>query len=354
MHTKVLGEEQPGGLVIVRASSARPPYSQEARPTQAEAQPQPRHSSVPPPSRHVPNGDLPNGNRIGQPSKKFKAGSSILDGMADKGKARELATVAEADEAADEDVRHMQSEVDALRRKSRAAEAATANVSTAFQFPPPGPSSKPPKPTQQRGRIRETSQPLPLHETPQQERNRLLRGEFSHRRKSSLTRGKRISSTYHSTGVIGASAVDRVGFPVIRPAHKDSAQPHTSVRSHSFCKHIDVELPEPQRAQQLLIWCSHRASNEAAESNAQGPSSRRSAKDPGKDPPPLPDEYAQLLKGVGEDLVRMLAESQIDTNVYSLPADEDRPKQLKPNEQNVRNKEREVRFNAQIQRYVTR
>ena len=139
-------------------------------------------------------------------------------------------------------------------------------------------------------------------------------------------------------------------LPVIRPAHKDLAQPHTSVRNASFCKHIDVELPEPQRAQQLLIWCSHRATTEVAEPNAQGASSRPNAKDPGKDPPPLPDEHTQLLKGIGEDLVRMLAESKIDTNVYSPPTDESEPKQLKPNPQNVRNKEREVKFNAQIQR----
>ena len=58
----------------------------------------------------------------------------------------------------------------------------------------------------------------------------------------------------------------------------------------------------------------------------------------------------QLLRGVGEDLVRMLAERKIDTNVYSEAGEEDEPRQLKPNEQNVRNREREVKFNAHIQR----
>ena len=139
-------------------------------------------------------------------------------------------------------------------------------------------------------------------------------------------------------------------LPVIRPAHKDLAQPHTTVRHSSFCKHIDVELPEPQRAQQLLIWCSYRASNEVADSNAQGASSRPNAKDPGKDPPPLPDEHTQLLKGIGEDLVRMLAESKIDTNVYSPPEDLEAPRQLKENEENVRNRARETKFNAHIQK----
>lgn len=346
MHPKVLGEEQPGGLIIVRASSARPPHSQEVRPTQPQPQqPPPRHSSVPP---HTTNGDLTNGSHAVPPSKKFKADSSAPSGSS-KGKSRQvLADVAEADE--DEAVRQMQLETDALRRKSMAAGAAAANANPAFQFPPPGagPSSKSSKPNQSRGRIRELSQPLALQETPQQERNRFLRGTHGHRRQSSLTRGKRISSTYESTGVIGTSVVACTGFPVIRPAHQVSAQPHTSVRHSSFYKHIDVDLPEPQRAQQLLIWCSHRAVNEVAEGDTQS-SSRPNGKDPGKDPP-LSDEDMQLLKGVGEDLVRMLAEKKIDTNVYSQPGDDEAPRQLKENEQNVKNRAREVKFNAHIQK----
>lgn len=50
------------------------------------------------------------------------------------------------------------------------------------------------------------SQPLPLQETPEIRKNKLLRGEpvaGKTRRKSSLTRGKRISATFENTGVIG-------------------------------------------------------------------------------------------------------------------------------------------------------
>ncbi|GJE89926.1 Mis12-Mtw1 protein family-domain-containing protein [Phanerochaete sordida] len=325
---KLIGEEKPGGLVIVRAGSARPPHSQDAAPTRSEPQPLPRHSSVPPPSRTTSNGDL-NGAHSAHPSKKFKADAGPAS-SSNKGKGREvLGAVAEADE--DEDVRQMQSETDMLRRKSLAA-AAAASSDPRFQFPAPGTSSRTTKPpSQPRGRIREMSQPLPSQETPQQERNKLLRGQTDHRRKSSLTRGKRISSTYQSTGVI--------------------AQPHTSVRNSSFYKHIDVELPEPQRAAQLLIWCSHRAMNELADEITQAAStSKQGSKDAGKDPPPLSEGDLQLLRGVGEDLVRMLAERKIDTNVYSEAGEEDEPRQLKPNEQNVRNREREVKFNAHIQR----
>lgn len=123
------------------------------------------------------------------------------------------------------------------------------------------------------------------------------------------------------------------------------------MRNSSFYKHIDVELPEPQRAAQLLIWCSHRAVNELAEQIAQMSfSSRQNSKDPGKDPPSLSEDDMQLLRGVGEDVVRMLAERKIDTNVYNQPGKDGEPKQLRPNGQNVRNREREVRFNAHIQR----
>ena len=157
MLSSVLGEEQPGGLIIVRASSARPPHSQEFRPTQADVQPQTRHSSVPPTSHTISNGDLTNGTHALHPSKKFRADSGALLMIAgSKGKGREvLDSVAEADE--DEDVRQMQSETDILRRKSLAA---SANVDPAFHFPPPGPSLKTSKYPQSRGRIRELSQPL--------------------------------------------------------------------------------------------------------------------------------------------------------------------------------------------------
>lgn len=326
---KLVGEEKPGGLFIVRAGSARPPHSQDVPSSRSEPQPPPRHSSVPPATTTTSNGDV-NGVHPAPPSKKFKADGAIAS-SSNKGKGREvLVTVAEADE--EEVVRQMQTETDMLRRKSQAAAATAPQADPRFQFPPPGTSSRAAKPpSQTRGRMREMSQPLQSQETPTQERNKLLRGQTGHRRKSSLTRGKRISSTYQSTGVI--------------------AQPHTSVQDSSFYKHIDVDLPEPQRAAQLLIWCSHRAMNELAESTTRNASSsKRGTKDPGKDPPLLSEDDLHLLRNVEEEVVKMLAERKIDTNVFSHPGDDDEPRQLKPNEQNVRNREREIRFNAHIQR----
>ena len=61
---------------------------------------------------------------------------------------------------------------------------------------------------------------------------------------------------------------------------------------------------------------------------------------------------ADILKRTEETLIRMLAEKRVDTNVYggagSQNGDAQRPR--KENEQNVRNRAREARFNGHIQR----
>lgn len=91
--------------------------------------------------------------------------------------------------------------------------------------------------------------------------------------------------------------------------------------------------------------------NELAEEGSRSSStSRQSSNNHGKDPPALSADDMQLLKGVGEDVIKMLAENKIDTNVFSSPDDSEAPVQLKQNEQNVKNKAREVRFNAHIQK----
>ncbi|OCH85569.1 hypothetical protein OBBRIDRAFT_739709 [Obba rivulosa] len=333
-YMTVNGEEQPGGLVIVRAPSARPPSVQPPQHSNYSLHPDlppPRATSRPPSAAppHVP----PDPSK--QPSKKFKAADISTSGRTvGKGKDRSLYASTRADPEVDEDVRQMQSETDTLRRKSQAAQNAVGNLNSEIQFPPP--KSLPhrqPHPPPSNHRLHDASHPLPLQETPQIERNKIMREGNQHRRRSSLSRGKRISSSYEATGVI--------------------AQPHTSVSDTSFYKHIDCELPEPQRARQLLIWCSYRAMNETSEQPSQASSSKRALKNLGKDPPPLSEAGLQLLKRAEERVIRMLAEKQINTNVYSPEDTISRPPtHLKPNEQNVRNRVREARFNAHIQRSV--
>lgn len=247
-----------------------------------------------------------------------------------KSKDREVFTSNRAEPEVDEDVRLMQSETDTLRRRSQAAVKSVNGLNHNLYFP-----AKLPRPPLT-GILHDAVIPVATQETPQIERNRFMRGEESnHRRKRSLSRGKRISSSYENTGVI--------------------SHPHTSVSDTTFHKHIDGDLPEPQRICQLLIWCAHRAMTELVEPSGrtildqgQASSSRRDLKKSGKDPP-LSAEAAQVMKRVEDGVLRMLAEKQIDTNVYAQ--DDTRPaRPLKENEQNVKNRAREARFNVHNQR----
>ena len=144
------------------------------------------------------------------------------------------------------------------------------------------------------------------------------------------------------------SSVNHASNWNIRPV----AHPHTSVSVSSFFKHIDCELPEPQRARQLLIWCSNRAMNELADQAPQASSSRQASTNSGKDPPPLSTAQTELLKRTEESLMRMLAEKKVDTNVYGAGGSQNGDAQhpLRENEQNIKNRAREARFNGHIQR----
>ncbi|KAM5539274.1 hypothetical protein V8D89_007147 [Ganoderma adspersum] len=315
---KLNGEEQPGGLVIVRAP-APTKSSLHIEPVPAEPRAPSRQSSAQPQSQ-------PHSQQSRPAAKKLRADGSVR--AVGKAKEREVYAATRADPEVDEDVRQMQSEADTLRRKSQAAEQAAGSLNTDVQFPPrtpraPGSSSR---------RDVDTVAPLAQQETPQIEKNKIMRGETGHRRRSSVSRGKRASSSYETTGII--------------------SHPHTSVSVSSFFKHIDCELPEPQRARQLLIWCSNRAMNELADQAPQASSSKQASTNSGKDPPPLSTAQAEVLKRTEESLMRMLAEKKVDTNVYggggSQNGDAQHP--LRENEQNIKNRAREARFNGHIQR----
>ncbi|CCM06771.1 uncharacterized protein FIBRA_09069 [Fibroporia radiculosa] len=328
---KLNGEEQPGGLVIVRAPPSRRRSSQgsDTLPvTLSQSQSQPRASSRPPSSQSQRSQPLDSSR---QPSKKFKAdGSTAAPRQPAKGKSREVMDSTRADPEMEEDMRLMQSEADTLRRKSQAAGSSLGALHSDFPILPK--SSRPLAPPSQQ-RIHDASIPVPLQETPQIERNRFMRGDApTHRRKSSLSRGKRISSSYEATGII--------------------SQPHTSVSDSSFHKHIDADLPEPARVRQLLIWCSHRAMNEHSgelQSQQASSSRKREPQQSGKDPP-LSSEGLQVLKRTQERVIKMLAEKQIDTNIYVIDDEPDVVGSKRENEQNVKNRAREIKFNAHIQR----
>lgn len=330
----VNGEEQPGGLVIVRAPS-QANRTLHIEPLPAEPRAASRQPSV-----------QPQASQSTKPAaKKLRAdGSSRAVG---KAKDRDVYATTRADPEVDEDVRQMQSEADTLRRRSQAAEQVASAASGAFDFP-----ARTPRPATTSRRNIDTVMPVAQQETPQIEKNKLMRGETGHRRRSSVSRGKRISSSYEATGVICEWHIP-LCLHVRSAAQRGAAHPHTSVSVASFFKHIDSELPEPQRARQLLIWCSNRAMNELADQAPQASSSRRKSTNSGKDPPPLSSAQADILKRTEESLIRMLAERKVDTNVYGgagSQSGDGRP--LKENEQNVKNRMREARFNGHIQQCV--
>src|ERR1700722_20429581 len=129
------------------------------------------------------------------------------------------------------------------------------------------------------------------------------------------------------------------------------AHPHNSVSDSSFYKHIDSDLPPSARARQLLIWCSSRACSHTEKSVSEASSSsKRKTKSAGKDPP-LSEKAVEVLKIVQEDVIRLLAERKIDTSVFSASYDSNDDK-IKENAQNVRNRQCQITYTAQIERFV--
>ncbi|KAI6098322.1 Mis12-Mtw1 protein family-domain-containing protein [Pisolithus croceorrhizus] len=344
---KLIGEAQPGGLVIVRAP--------------ASSQPVLATVSRLPPLSHPPSSSQPlpsSTNVVEHSNKKLKLDSSS---RAPTGaKQRDVIATTREEPELDEDIRQMENETDDLRRRSRAKE----STNQSLQFPHSSSSA-------QRQHTADTIQPLPECETPQIVRNKLMRegpplsnhhdsepstphsprtpqAQQTPRRTSLSMRGKRVSTSFENTGVI--------------------SQPHASVSDASFYKHIDCELPEPQRARQLLVWSAARAMTRLSDSSSSSSkqlSSGSSSSKVGethsreKDPPPLNNDQREILKVVREEFIRMLAERKIDTSVYSqdkapsagITGDGERKGgEMKPNDQNVRNREREVTFRRRIQR----
>ena len=216
----VLGaEEQPGGLLIVRGARASPPPS---------SQPTPGPSA--PPTTSKP------------PSKKFRAGSSQPPAHAISSQRADDSLL---DPQIENDVRAMEDEADSLRRNSRAPTsldyssghangltftASKTSINPGFQFPAAKPTNGKSTGKAKANHGQETTidmiVPLPADDTPQIVRNKRLRasamaqfdqpaanppvdstsGESrKHRRRSSVGRGKRISSSFASTGVICAA-----------------------------------------------------------------------------------------------------------------------------------------------------
>ena len=110
----------------------------------------------------------------------------------------------------------------------------------------------------------------------------------------------------------------------------------------SLYKHIDSELPDSDRARQLIMLCAARAPLPALHE--------------GKVPPNGPSEKGvKLLQEMRDSVLLLLAERKLDLNVSAT----DQPSSvtngnvdLRPNEQNVNNRARTTRFKDEIQMCV--
>ncbi|EAU83308.2 hypothetical protein CC1G_10749 [Coprinopsis cinerea okayama7 len=361
-------EDVPNGRVVVRTPEPQS-FSQPTTSTTTETHDvRPRASSSQPMARPAK-----------PPAKKFRAESQPVAGKPPSTSHRRLESLREEDDAAntsdadlERDVRAMEDEADNLRRASRAHTTidpgllTTPNNNNArFNFPkPPSSSSQTTnagKKPSSRGKPRskstfmdvDTQVPIAENETPQIQRNKKLRegamaaiaedaedddrrggrsmdrSQQNQRRRSSLSRGKRISTSFEATGVI--------------------TQPHNSVSEASFYKHIDADLPDVERIRQLLIWCALRA---AAKPSLPSSSSASSSTAPPSDLPPLSAHAQAALKKMQDDFVRMLAEKKVDLSPHSTDPLPPPPEgvTLRENEQNVRNRQWEVRYSSHIQR----
>lgn len=146
-------------------------------------------------------------------------------------------------------------------------------------------------------------QPLQISESPVQKRNKELRNKGT-RRSSLGKRGKRTSSVGN-------------GFQVA---------PHPDVPASGFYKHLDVELPEPHRMKQLLIWCLKRQTDEDVKKQ--------------KDKKGKYDSDAMIAvnitKVIKDEIVRDFIDGKINTSWWNrdqVPNDVE--VKLVPNEKNV-------------------
>jgi len=140
------------------------------------------------------------------------------------------------------------------------------------------------------------------------------------------------------------------------------ASPHNSVSEASFYKHIDLDLPDSERLRQLLIWSAIRASGTTTFSSSSTPSKPSSLpsfaalQKSAQNLPLLSEQAKEVIRREQDDLVRKLAKRMIDLSLYCGPsqptAGPSSSEKLKENEQNLKNKDFEVKYSQEIRQYA--
>ncbi|KAH7342141.1 Mis12-Mtw1 protein family-domain-containing protein [Rhizoctonia solani] len=216
-----------------------------------------------------------------------------------KGKSRlpglGIPMVIEEEEAEDRWMAGQRSELDERERDNQ-RRAGKSRVST-LNFPSSATGSTPPRKrpvdhstsnsSALSRAVLDSTQPVPISDTPVIVRNREIRQASQSRRRSSLSsRGKRASQNL-SSGLL--------------------ATPHASVPPDTFYRHVDPDLPDALRLRQVLCWTASRASDKQ--------SSRK--------PSPIVQD---LLKSIQSQTIKRLASGQIDTSISpSRTSDSSKP-----------------------------
>lgn len=319
-------------MVIVRGPPAIPvvadaTYASVDPPTTTTTRPPPPRSSSKPPSNSKPSTTTPKLS-----SRSSKASAPSLESST---RTHKLQPTEEPD--ADEDVRQMEAELTHLRKSSQshARQASASGIDVRF------PSSAVKTPARKAPQYIDSRTPIPLQETPQNQKNKRLR---EGRRSSTGMRGKRASTSLGNSSIISES-ICRLQRCLAYLCC--AAQPHGSVKETSFYKHIDPDLPEALRARQLLLWCATRTAGVST------PSSPSSSSTP---LPPLSQDGQKVLKQVQDQVIKWIAEGRIETPVGLAPDDENVLPNgkglLREHEQNVKNRKREDDFLKEIERSV--
>ncbi|KIY66743.1 hypothetical protein CYLTODRAFT_491213 [Cylindrobasidium torrendii FP15055 ss-10] len=230
---------------------------------------------------------------------------------------------------------------------------------------PPASSSKPPstsKPAKTpasrlRARSVDITEPLAVAESPIARRNKALRQPFTNFQEdeggggedASTSRASSPGSASGSHGRSRRSSTSRGSrMRVSLEGPGTMSQPHGSVQSSSFFKHIPEDSPESERMLMAMSWCATRAAKDAAAETA--PSSKNKNKN---GTPVLSANDASILRSLQDSVLQLFSDKdpRLDTQPSAPRPSRDGKPPLKKNSQNERNRHLEKLYTTEINKY---
>ncbi|KAK4689186.1 kinetochore protein Mis13/DSN1, partial [Tremellales sp. Uapishka_1] len=197
----------------------------------------------------------------------------------------------------------------------------TSSRSRPSMGPPTGVPTR--KSRQSRGLVEVDSvMPIPISDTPIIKKNKEMRRD-AERRSSFGMRGKRASSSF-----------ERGDLPM----------PHHNVPYQEFYKHISVDIYEPRRLAQLLVWCAKRALDEAI---ASSPSQK--GKEKAKEV--RTEDGDRMIQQIMDEFMGNLTQGNVEIKLDDRSAESNKVASampLRPHPKNVSNREAEMSMDAFI------